>query len=71
MARVTRNKPYHMLAAYAKTSGYSIDELAQKLSITRRTFDNKVHGRSEFTLSEALEIKRLLGKTIDEIFLQK
>lgn len=60
---------YELVTGYIKLAGYSLSELADKLGITRRTLANKINGYSDFTISEALTIKEIVGKSIDEIFL--
>jgi plasmid maintenance system antidote protein VapI len=64
------HKPYHMIAGYAKMSGYTLEQLAEQLKIKRRTLDNKIKGRSDFSVQQAQILKKLLGRTNDEIFLQ-
>lgn len=44
-------------------------ELAEVLKVSRKTVDNKLSGRSEFTLSEILAIAELLpGNSITYLF---
>lgn len=62
---------YELVHGYIRLAGYTLDEAAKLLNITRRTLDNKIKGNSDFTLSEAMKIKRLVGKSIDEIFIVK
>ncbi len=70
MALAQKHKPYYMIEGYAKKAGLSLDQLAEALEITRRTLDNKIYGRTFFTLPESLKIKKLLQQTIEDIFLQ-
>lgn len=51
-------------------AGYTLDQLAEQLNITRRTLDSKIKGRSDFSVQQAQLLKKLLGRTNDEIFLQ-
>lgn len=60
---------YFMIRGYAEASGYSLDQLAASVGISRRALDNRIYGITDFTLPEVDKIKRLLGKTIEEIFL--
>lgn len=61
---------YNLVIGYAKMAGYTPDQLARALGMTRRTLGNKINGVTDFTLSEALLIKRLTGKSLDDIFLR-
>lgn len=60
---------YFMIRGYAEAAGYSLDQLAAEIGISRRALDNRIYGITDFTLPEADKMKRLLGKTIEEIFL--
>jgi len=69
MKQAIKHEPYVMIAGYAKLAGYSMDQLAAKLSITRRTLDHKISGFSDFTLTEAKVLQRILNREHDDIFL--
>ena len=69
MAVKQKHAPYVMLAGYAKLAGYTLDQLAAKLHITRRTLDHKINGYSDFTLTEGKYIIELLGQRREDIFL--
>lgn len=60
---------YYMIRGYAEAAGYNLDQLAGAIGISRRALDNRLYGITDFTLPEADKVKRLLGKTIEEIFL--
>ena len=62
---------YELVHGYIRLAGYTLDEVAKELGISRRTLDNKIKGSSDFTLCEALKIKLIVGKTIEEIFQAK
>lgn len=62
---------YTLVEGYLKLADISIDEICQELKITRRTFNNKVNGLSDFTLKEAMHISLKANRPIDEIFLAK
>ncbi|MDD2393524.1 MAG: hypothetical protein PHN99_06270 [Eubacteriales bacterium] len=62
---------YELVYGYIKLAGYTSDEVAHELGITRRTLDNKVRGITDFTLTEAQIIKKIVGKPIDDIFISK
>lgn len=64
-----KHKEYVFLTAYQKQKGLSDFEIAEKLGITTRTYQNKVKGLSDFTLSEANKLSKLLNQTKDELFL--
>ena len=70
MPREKSHKPYYMLVAHIKSAGLTVTDVAKTLQISRRTFDNKVNGNSDFTIQESQSIKKLLNKTTDDIFLQ-
>lgn len=52
---------------YAKARGVTKDAIADKLGISRSSFFNKMRGSYEFSLSEAFELSRMLGITLDEL----
>lgn len=60
---------YPMVQAYATLKGVTLDSVAEKLNITRRTLYNKINGRSEFSLDESRKICEILGYSADQIFL--
>jgi len=52
-------------------SGMTMTAIAQKSELTRETLYNKVNGKTEFTASEILKIRKVLGltkKQQEEIF---
>lgn len=61
---------YPLVEGYLKLSGITVAEICKDLGITRRTWSNKVSGKSDFTLAEASYIANATGKSVDEIFLQ-
>lgn len=63
-------KQYPLVEGYLKLSGVTVAEICRDLGITRRTWSNKVSGKSDFTLTEASHIAYVTGKSVDEIFLQ-
>ena len=65
MARIR----YCLIRGYAEAAGYNLDQLAEKIGISRRALDNRLYGITDFTLPEADKVKSLLGKSIEEIFL--
>jgi plasmid maintenance system antidote protein VapI len=62
---------YELVHGYIKLAGYSLDEAAEALGMTRRTLENKIKGCSDFTLSEARRLKEITGRSIDELFVVK
>lgn len=62
---------YTLVEGYLKLADVSVDEICEELDITRRTFNNKINGFSDFTLKEAKYISSKVGRPIDEIFLIK
>ena len=65
----SKHYPYAMVSGYAKLAGYTMEQLAAKLCITRKTLDHKISGRSDFTLTEAKILESLLGQSRESIFL--
>jgi len=51
-------------------AGFTPDQLSEALGMTRRTLSNKINGVTDFTLSEAILMKKLLGRSLDDIFLR-
>ena len=43
------------------------DALAKELGMTRQTLHNKISGVSEFKLSEAVQLSKLLDCDVDEL----
>lgn len=41
--------------------------VADKLGISRSSLFNKLRGSNEFSLSEAFNLSRILGMTVDEL----
>jgi len=64
-----KHLPYAMVSGYAKLAGYSMEQIAIKLHMTRRTLDHKINGSSDFTISEAKALESLLGQSRESIFL--
>jgi len=60
---------YYLVPGYLKLAGYTLDKAAERLQITRRTLDNKINGVTDFTLTEAREVKIMCGRPMDDIFL--
>lgn len=64
------NKEYSidlsLLDEFIKRSGLTKTYIAKELNITYVGFNNKTQGRSQFSLSEALKLKRLLNMTQQE-----
>lgn len=52
---------------------YGINQniLANLLGVTRETINNKINGKVNFTLSEAIKISKYFNKDIEKIFLFK
>lgn len=52
-------------------NGISNEKMAYNIGITRNTFENKLKGKTGFTLSEAIKIKKILNlskKEFDNFF---
>jgi len=63
-------RPCPLVIGYAKMAGFTPDQLSEALGMTRRTLSNKINGVTDFTLSEAILMKKLLGRSLDDIFLR-
>lgn len=50
--------------------GLSQKELAKHLGITLRAFNDKINGKTDFSLKEARIVSSYFGKSIEEIFLE-
>ena len=50
--------------------GYSQGEMADKLGISRDSYNQKENGKSEFKLSEIIAIMEILDKEFGDIFLE-
>lgn len=55
-----------LLKDFIDRSGVSLTYLAKKLNITYVALNNKLKGKYEFTLSEALALKKILNLTQSE-----
>ena len=71
MSKQLKHEPYVMIEPYAKLSGYTLEQLAVKLGTTKRTLYNKINGTSEFSVTEAKSLSRILSREHDDIFLTK
>lgn len=52
---------------YVEANETTMGAVADKLGISRSSLFNKLRGTSEFSLSEALNLSRILGMTVDEL----
>lgn len=67
--REKKHPKYYAVKAYQMLEKLSDDDVADFLGITKRTYNDKVNGYSDFTPSEGLALATLLNKTQGEIFL--
>lgn len=51
---------------YVGANKTTMGAVADKLGISRSSLFNKLRGSNEFSLSEALNLSRILGMTVDE-----
>jgi len=65
------HKPFLMLEGCAKINGYTLNDLAASMKITRRTLNKKIDGSADFTPSEMIYLKTMLKRSVDVIFLTK
>lgn len=52
-----------------KDHGYTQEKMGKVLGLAPSTFNLKINGKNEFTLSECAKIAQALGTTLDELFL--
>lgn len=64
-----KHKEYVFLTAYQKRKGLSDTEVAEILGMSTRTYQNKVKGLSDFTVSEANKLSELFDQTKETLFL--
>lgn len=57
-----------MVGKYAEKHCMTKDAIADKLGISRSSFFNKMRGSYEFSLSEAFELSRMLGISLDDLY---
>lgn len=55
-----------LLKEFIERSGISLTNIAKALNITYVALNNKLKGKFDFTLEEALKLKRILGLTQSE-----
>ncbi|HEL2480572.1 TPA: helix-turn-helix transcriptional regulator [Streptococcus suis] len=63
-------KPYLGLKLLMEKHGYTQQKMADKLSINKSTFNQKLNrtGGRDFSLSEANEISKILGEPLSNFF---
>jgi DNA-binding XRE family transcriptional regulator len=54
---------------YAKAKGTTKNAIADELGISRSSFFNKLRGSYEFSFGEAYRLSRILGVSLDDIYL--
>ena len=60
---------YHFVKAHQKTIGLTDEQVATKLGMSVRTYNDKINGYSDFSLLDGKRLAELLGSTQEEIFL--
>lgn len=53
---------------YVKSNHITKDTFAAEVGINRTTFFAKMRGASEFTITEAFNMSRVLGCTLDDFY---
>lgn len=66
--RPKKHPEYYAITAYQILARKSDDEMATKLDITTRTYQEKVKGWSDFTVQEGDILVRELGRSRNELF---
>lgn len=56
------------VGAFIERTGMSKEEMADRIGISRGALYSKLKGESEFSLSEAKTLSRLLGCSTDDLF---
>lgn len=61
---------YRNLRAEIVRAGLTIKEIAMRIGISERSLRNKINGKTEFTLSEAIKIRKIVNKnmSLEELF---
>ena len=55
------------LRSWMVDAGWTVDETAEKLGISARTFKSWVYGQRRLPFDRAIQICELFGKTLDEL----
>lgn len=53
---------------YVETNNTTMGAVADMLGISRSSLFNKLRGSNEFSLSEAFNLSRVLGISLDELY---
>jgi plasmid maintenance system antidote protein VapI len=63
-------RPHRALRIEIMKSGLSRDDLAELTGIPKNTFSRKIMGRAQFTVAEAVRLKKVLNSdlTLEELF---
>ena len=67
--REKKHPRYYAIKAYQLLEKLSDDDVANYLGITKRTYNDKVNGYSDFSPAEGLALATLFKKSQGEIFL--
>lgn len=59
---------HQAVSEYVADENTTKDALAKELGFSRSAFFMKLRGDSEFTLSEAYRLSRVIGCTVDDIY---
>lgn len=60
---------YYAIPAYQKLARMTNAEVAKELGITERSYYNKIHGATDFTVEQSMKLCALFGRSMDELFL--
>jgi len=55
------------LAAYLVTANKTRDDVSKELGISRRSLQKKIDGETEFKFSEAIELSRMFGCSLNDL----
>lgn len=56
-----------VMKSHLQMAGYSVQELADFWNCSRQTVSNKLHGRTEITVQEAVRFCRMVSANNDEM----
>ena len=59
---------FERLREMRQSKGYTCGHMADKMGLTKATYNKKERGQITMTLNDAEKISEILGSTVDEIF---
>jgi transcriptional regulator with XRE-family HTH domain len=72
MAKIKpKKKPYINLRVAILEAGYNQAKIAEMLGMACSTFNQKLNGHIEFSITESCKIAKLLNKSLDYLFFEE